>query len=189
MARSGLEVLLDDVSALQGARIGVCCNHTAVTRGLVHITTALRDAGLNIVRLFAPEHGVDALAQDMITVEDEGTITRVVSLYGDSEDSLRPDAELLADLDVLLFDIQDIGARYYTYQATLGFIMEVAANISKSRVDVIIIGVMPLLHLCDSDSTAIVGTVFVRLSYNSWDSDAIADKEDLRDPSLLFSDK
>lgn len=128
MARSGLEVLLDDVSGLQGARIGVCCNHTAVTRDLVHITTALREAGLNIVRLFAPEHGVDALAQDMITVEDEGTTTRVVSLYGDSEDSLRPDAELLADLDVLLFDIQDIGARYYTYQATLGFIMEVAAQ-------------------------------------------------------------
>jgi len=128
VARSGLEVLLGDIGRLRGARVGVCCNHTAVTRDLVHITTALEAVGVKVVRLFAPEHGVDALAQDMITVEDEGSVTRVVSLYGDSADSLRPDPDLLADLDVILFDIQDIGARYYTYQATLGFIMEVAAQ-------------------------------------------------------------
>jgi len=64
----------------------------------------------------------------MITVADEGDELRVVSLYGDSEASLRPEPALLEDLDVVLFDIQDIGARYYTYQATLGFIMEVAAS-------------------------------------------------------------
>jgi uncharacterized protein YbbC (DUF1343 family) len=89
---------------------------------------ALVQAGLNVVRIFAPEHGIDALAQDMITVEDEGELTRVVSLYGDSAESLKPDPALLADLDVIFFDIQDIGARYYTYQATLGFLMEVAAT-------------------------------------------------------------
>jgi uncharacterized protein YbbC (DUF1343 family) len=88
----------------------------------------LQGAGLNIVRMFAPEHGVDALAQDMITVEDEGDVVPVVSLYGDDESSLRPSKEMLADLDILFFDIQDIGARYYTYQATLGYVMEVAAE-------------------------------------------------------------
>ena len=128
MARSGLEVLLDDVGRFQGARVGIACNHTAVTRDLTHILVASRAAGLNVVRIFAPEHGVDALAQDMITVEDEESQVRVVSLYGDDEESLRPDPALLADIDVLLFDIQDIGARYYTYQATLGFMMEVAAT-------------------------------------------------------------
>ena len=128
MARSGLEVLLDDVNRFRGARVGVACNHTAVTRDLQHILDAIADCGLNLVRVFAPEHGVDALAQDMITVDDEGDAVKVVSLYGDTEESLKPAAELLEDLDVLLFDIQDIGARYYTYQATLGFIMEVAAT-------------------------------------------------------------
>jgi uncharacterized protein YbbC (DUF1343 family) len=128
VARSGLEVLLDDVRRFQGARVGVACNHTAVTRNLTHILEATRGAGLNIVRIFAPEHGVDALAQDMITVDDEEAQVRVVSLYGDDEESLRPDPAMLADLDVLLFDIQDIGTRYYTYQATLGFMMEVAAT-------------------------------------------------------------
>jgi uncharacterized protein YbbC (DUF1343 family) len=128
VARSGLEVFLDDMGGVADARLGICCNHTAVTRDLVHILPAVQRAGLKVDRMFAPEHGVDALAQDMVTVEDEGDRLRVVSLYGDSEASLRPAPELLSDLDVILFDIQDIGARYYTYQATLGFIMEVAAT-------------------------------------------------------------
>lgn len=128
MARSGLEVLLDDVSRFQGARVGVACNHTAVTRELDHILDAITRKGIGLSRVFAPEHGVDALAQDMITVNDEGDDLKIVSLYGDSEASLKPDPQHLRDLDVLLFDIQDIGSRYYTYQATLGFIMEVAAT-------------------------------------------------------------
>ena len=128
VARSGLEVFLDDVNRWQGARIGICCNHTAVTRDLEHILPAVQRSGLSVARMFAPEHGVDALAQDMITVEDEGSRVPVISLYGDSAASLRPDPHLLSDLDVVLFDIQDIGARYYTYQATLGYLMEVAAT-------------------------------------------------------------
>ncbi len=132
MARSGLEVLLDDVTALRGRRVGLACNHTAVTRKLDHALPMLQASGVPIARVFAPEHGVDALAQDMITVDDETSLEDggldVVSLYGDSAASLRPDPALLKDLDVILFDIQDIGARYYTYQATLGYIMEVAAE-------------------------------------------------------------
>jgi uncharacterized protein YbbC (DUF1343 family) len=132
VARSGLEVLMDDLSALKGRRIGLACNHTAVTRELNHVLPLLQSAGIDVVRVFAPEHGVDALAQDMITVGHETSMEdaglEVVSLYGDSEASLRPDPRLLEDLDVVVFDIQDIGARYYTYQATLGFMMEVAAG-------------------------------------------------------------
>lgn len=134
--RSGLEVLLDgDLRHLRGRRVGLCCNHTAVNRSLDHALPLLRGAGVDIVRLFGPEHGVEATAQDMISVVDgdqgqapTGGLPAVVSLYGDSAESLRPKPELLADLDVLLFDIQDIGSRYYTYQATLGLIMEVAAQ-------------------------------------------------------------
>ena len=99
---------------------------TAVTRDLQHILDAIADCGLNLVRVFAPEHGVDAgtrhdyrgrrrrCGEGGFAVEHRGVP--------------KPAAALLEDLDVLLFDIQDIGARYYTYQATLGFIMEVAAT-------------------------------------------------------------
>lgn len=127
--RSGLEVLFDDVSALRGKRLGVACNHTAVDRRLDHLLDRLRAAELPVRRIFTPEHGLHATAQDMIPVDgDDAEAVSIVSLYGDSAASLRPDPALLADLDVVLFDIQDIGSRYYTYQATLGYMMEVAAG-------------------------------------------------------------
>lgn len=128
--RSGLDVLLaEHLHQLRGKRVGFCCNHTAVTKELKHGIDRLMEEGVSLVRLFGPEHGVRATAQDMEEVDEQRDPVSglpVISLYGDSEASLRPTPEMLADLDVLLFDIQDIGARYYTYQATLGFMMEVA---------------------------------------------------------------
>jgi uncharacterized protein YbbC (DUF1343 family) len=127
--RSGLEVLLDDASWLRGARVGFCCNHTAIDRSYRHGVDLVRGAGVNLVRLFGPEHGVRATAQDMehvFELKDPVTGLPTVSLYGDSEASLHPSPDTLRDLDVVLFDIQDIGSRYYTYQATLGYLMEVA---------------------------------------------------------------
>lgn len=135
--RTGLDVLLADPAPYRGARVGLCCNHTAVDASLRHALPALQGAGLDIRRVFGPEHGVESTAQDMIGVHDGAELgselrraeaPEVVSLYGDTEASLHPSPAHLADLDVLLFDIQDIGARYYTYQATLGYIMEVAAQ-------------------------------------------------------------
>jgi uncharacterized protein YbbC (DUF1343 family) len=130
---SGLERLLADVPpSLKGARVGLCCNPTAVDRSLRHAVELLPLAGVKPIRIFGPEHGVHAAAQDMIGVETEGP--EIVSLYGEDEASLHPSPESLADLDVLLFDIQDIGSRYYTYQATLGFIMEVAGSVDTKVV-------------------------------------------------------
>ncbi len=135
--RTGFDVLFDDLSRLQGKRVGVCCNHTAVDVNLDHLLDRLAAAGVPVRRVFTPEHGLHATAQDMISVEDDGAgaaetaarvATEFVSLYGNSAASLRPDPAKLADLDVLLFDIQDIGSRYYTYQATLGYVMEVAGT-------------------------------------------------------------
>ncbi|HNH47428.1 MAG TPA: DUF1343 domain-containing protein, partial [Myxococcota bacterium] len=123
--RPGLEVLFDSLDRLAGRRVGVCCNHTAVDHNLNHLLDLLRAKGIRVRRIFAPEHGLHATAQDMITVEDQG---EVVSLYGKTVESLRPQPSQLADLDVVLFDIQDIGSRYYTYQATLGYFMEEAAR-------------------------------------------------------------
>ena len=131
--RSGLEVLLDDrLDLLRGRRVGLCCNHTAVDHRFQHAIDLLLAAGVKIDRLFGPEHGVRATAQDMEGVDEaRDPVTGIpsVSLYGDSEASLHPDPAHLEDLDVLVFDIQDIGARFYTYQATLGFIMEVAGTV------------------------------------------------------------
>jgi uncharacterized protein YbbC (DUF1343 family) len=128
--RTGLAVLLDEgLGALRDARVGLVCNHTAVDRNLNHAIDRLTAAGVNLVRLFGPEHGVRATAQDMEGVDelrDPVSGLPVVSLYGDSEASLHPEPATLEGLDVVLFDIQDIGARYYTYQATLGFVMQVA---------------------------------------------------------------
>ncbi|MCB9778186.1 MAG: DUF1343 domain-containing protein [Alphaproteobacteria bacterium] len=133
---SGLEVLLQDearLAELRGARVGLCCNHTAVDRRHDHALGLLQARGVRIRRLFGPEHGVDSTAQDMIGVDGAGSETgtggsiETVSLYGETEASLHPPAESLADLDVLLFDIADVGARYYTYQATLGYILQVIA--------------------------------------------------------------
>jgi uncharacterized protein YbbC (DUF1343 family) len=130
---SGLEHFLGQVPAsLKGARVGLCCNPTAVDRQLRHAVELLPAAGVPLTRIFGPEHGLFAAAQDMISVDNEGP--EVVSLYGEDEASLHPTPESLADLDVLLFDIQDIGARYYTYQATLGFMMEVAGKVDTKVV-------------------------------------------------------
>ncbi len=126
--RTGLERLFDKLDGLRGKRVGVACNHTAVDKNLDHLLDRLRAAGIPVRRVFAPEHGLHATAQDMISVDGEDTEHALVSLYGKTVDTLRPRPELLADLDVILFDIQDIGSRYYTYQATLGYMMEVAAG-------------------------------------------------------------
>ncbi|MBM4366581.1 MAG: DUF1343 domain-containing protein [Deltaproteobacteria bacterium] len=126
--RTGLERLLDNLDSLRGKRVGVAVNQTAVNRDLDHLLELLRAAGVAVRRVFTPEHGLHATAQDMIAVEGGVADNAIVSLYGKTVDTLRPSATLLADLDVVLFDIQDIGSRYYTYQATLGYMMEVAAT-------------------------------------------------------------
>ncbi len=132
---SGLErFFAEHVDRFRGSRVGLCCNPTAVDSKLDHAVDLLAGAGLGVHRLFGPEHGVKATAQDMIGVDGEDTGVATVSLYGNDAASLRPHPDTLRDLDVLLFDIQDIGARYYTYQATLGFVMEVAGQVGTKVV-------------------------------------------------------
>lgn len=127
---TGLDNLLDDshrLNALKGRRIGLLVNPTSVTAELEHAIEALLGAGLTITRLFGPEHGVRADAQDMEAVDE--TIDPLsglpcISLYGHTFESLQPRPEHLADLDCVICDIQDIGARYYTYVYTIGLMMK-----------------------------------------------------------------
>ncbi len=132
MVRTGLERLLNDPRAwLSSARVGLVANPTAVNRGLDHAADLLhRSPAVDLRCLFGPEHGLRGSAQDMAAVADHtdpATGLPVASLYGDTLASLSPTQEQLARLDVLLFDIQDVGARYYTYGATLALCMRAAA--------------------------------------------------------------
>ena len=128
--KTGLDRLFEHIGELKGKTVGVCCNHTAIDQNGNHILDLLSEHNIQVRRVFGPEHGIDATAQDMISVDEAGyeMTIETVSLYGETEQSLHPKPETLTDLDVLLFDIQDIGSRYYTYQASLGYIMEVAAQ-------------------------------------------------------------
>ena len=111
--------------------MGLVANPTAVNRGLDHAADLLhRRPEVDLRCLFGPEHGLRGSAQDMAAVADHtdsATGLPVASLYGDTLASLSPTPEQLARLDVLLFDVQDVGARYYTYGATLALCMRAAA--------------------------------------------------------------
>lgn len=125
MVRLGIDRLL---AALKGLRVGAILNPTSVAPDLTHIADVLA-AKANLVRLFGPEHGVRGDVQYLEEVgdaRDPKTGVPVVSLYGKDFASLTPRDEHLADLDALVFDIQDVGARYYTYLATMGLAMKAA---------------------------------------------------------------
>ena len=130
---TGLDVLVGErFAALRGLAVGLVCNPTAVDARLRHAADLFHEArGVRLAALFGPEHGVRGDIQYMDPVRDERdrrTGVPVHSLYGNSAESLRPDPGTLHGLDALVFDIQDVGARYYTYQATMLFCMEAAAR-------------------------------------------------------------
>jgi uncharacterized protein YbbC (DUF1343 family) len=123
---TGLDLLVKEGFArLRGRRVGLLAHGPSVDRELRHAVHLMQAAGVKLAALFGPEHGITGAAQDMETVDAEA---RVYSLYGSTEASLHPTAEMLAGLDVLVVDLQDVGARYYTYAATMAYAMRVAAK-------------------------------------------------------------
>lgn len=133
--RTGAEVLIEErLGTLDGKRVGVICNHTSVLPGGTHIVDALLEKGVAVTALFGPEHGIRGTAaagKKVFDTVDAATGLPVFSLYGKTT---KPSPGMLAGVDVLLFDIQDIGARYYTYAGTMAFAMEAAAQNGKSFV-------------------------------------------------------
>ncbi|RNA64180.1 DUF1343 domain-containing protein [Prosthecochloris sp. ZM_2] len=126
MITTGLDQLLEDLSPLEGKRAALVANQTSVTSSLTYSWDALKQSGIELKRLFSPEHGLFSTEQDQVAVTlQPETGCETVSLYGSDASSLKPDAELLNDIDILIFDIQDVGTRYYTYVNTLALIMEV----------------------------------------------------------------
>jgi uncharacterized protein YbbC (DUF1343 family) len=130
---SGLDVLIrEGFRSLNGQRVGAICNPTSVDHRMRHLADHLHHArGATLVALFGPEHGIRADVQDMIGVTssiDARTGARVHSLYGSDIASLTPSAQQLDGLDTLLFDVQDVGSRYYTFAATMLYAMRSAAS-------------------------------------------------------------
>jgi uncharacterized protein YbbC (DUF1343 family) len=124
----GVEVLLtDSIQLVQGKRVGLLTNHSGRDRaGISTIDRLFRAPGVRLTALYGPEHGIRGIARagDKIAASvDSSTGVKVYSLYGDVQ---VPTPEMLRDIDVLVYDIQDVGARTYTYQWTLALAAQAA---------------------------------------------------------------
>jgi uncharacterized protein YbbC (DUF1343 family)/CubicO group peptidase (beta-lactamase class C family) len=126
---TGIDVLeRDGYKQLAGLRIGLVTNHTGRDRvGRLTLDLLSKTPAVKLVALFSPEHGIRGVVDEKVSdTRDEVTGLPIYSLYGDSR---RPRPEQLRNLDAIVFDIQDIGTRFYTYISTLGYVMEEAAKL------------------------------------------------------------
>jgi len=125
---TGLDVLAaENFASLTGKRVGLITNHTGIDRNGARNLDLMKKAGVNIVAVFSPEHGLQGkLDQENVgDSTDEASGVPVISLYQPSRRKLPP--QLTKGIDTLVFDIQDVGARFYTYSCTLLYAMETAA--------------------------------------------------------------
>jgi uncharacterized protein YbbC (DUF1343 family) len=128
--KCGIDRIEEDSSILKGMRIGLITNPTGVDKDLKSTIDILKGMG-ELVCLFAPEHGVRGDVQAGLPIADdvdERTGVKVYSLYGDRK---KPTESMLRDVDALVFDIQDVGARYYTYLYTMSYGMEAAREFGR----------------------------------------------------------
>lgn len=123
----GAACLKEYVPQLEGKKVALCGNQTSVV-GNSHLADTLLSLNVNLVKLFCPEHGFRGNAEAGAAIAsgtDAPTGLPVVSLYGKNK---KPTAEQLRDVDIILFDLQDVGCRFYTYISTLHYVMEAAAE-------------------------------------------------------------
>lgn len=128
--RTGLDVIVaENFSRFHGKRVGLVTNHTAVDAQGRHIADLFHQAsGVQLKALFGPEHGIRGAAEagaKIATETDAKTGVPIHSLYGKT---YKPTKEMLAGLDALVFDMQDVGARFYTYLSTMALCLEAAAE-------------------------------------------------------------
>lgn len=117
---------------LKGKRVGLVVNHTSIVgKAQTHLLDTLLSLHVNVVAVFAPEHGFRGDADAGETVKDgkdARTGISIISLYGNNK---KPTANQLSEIDVMVFDIQDVGARFYTYISTMHYVMESCAQYNK----------------------------------------------------------
>ncbi len=128
--RVGAEVLLQNyISLISGKRVGIICNHTSILPNKTRLIDTLLSKGISVTALFSPEHGIRGNVPAGVNVGEsieEKTGLPVFSLYQN-----KTTANILEGVDVLLFDLQDVGARFFTYYITMAHAMEIAAAAKK----------------------------------------------------------
>ena len=132
----GIEVLLSDsLHLVRGKRVGLITNHSGRDRrGTSTVDLLYRAPGVRLTALFGPEHGLRGVAragESISTTTDSATGVPIYSLYGQTN---VPTAEMLRDVDVLVYDIQDVGARVYTYEWTMALSADAAGKLGKKFV-------------------------------------------------------
>ncbi|MEW5806178.1 MAG: DUF1343 domain-containing protein [Acidobacteriota bacterium] len=154
--KTGLDILAEnDFQCLKGCRIGLVANQSSITSDFRYSFDLLvKSKKVNLAAIFSPEHGRFGSEQDMVPVKDQrfdpgknrperqkkpagkkksaDTPVPVISLYGKTGRSLIPDKKAMESLDALVFDVQDVGARYYTFIYTMSFCMEACAKHGKT---------------------------------------------------------
>jgi uncharacterized protein YbbC (DUF1343 family) len=125
--RTGAERMGQYLPMLENKSVGIVANHTSII-GDTHLVDSLVSLGVNVKRIFTPEHGFRGTAdagERIDNTEDEKTGIPLVSLYGERR---KPRDEDMNGLDIVIFDIQDVGARFYTYISTMHYVMEACAE-------------------------------------------------------------
>ncbi|MEM9894842.1 MAG: DUF1343 domain-containing protein [Bacteroidota bacterium] len=122
----GAQLLDDYLPRLAGKRIGLTVNHSSLITN-VHLLDTLQELGVKISAVFTPEHGFSGTASDGMTIEydSDSSSFNLVSLYGKSK---KPTSAQLSAIDIMVFDIQDVGTRFFTYLSTMHYVMEACAE-------------------------------------------------------------
>jgi uncharacterized protein YbbC (DUF1343 family) len=129
---TGADQIASVLPQLKNKRVALTVNHTSLI-GKTHLADSLKSLGITIVKIFGPEHGFRGNAADGQLINDSVDVKTgipLISLYGKNK---KPTAKQLADVDVMIFDIQDVGTRFYTYIGTMHYVMEACAE-SKKKV-------------------------------------------------------
>ncbi|HKK61787.1 MAG TPA: DUF1343 domain-containing protein [Bacteroidales bacterium] len=126
---TGADQIEKYIPLLHGKRVAVVANQTSEVNGTHLVDTLLHyKAKFQVVKVFAPEHGFRGVIDDGVVVKDETDVRTglpIISLYGKNK---KPTAEVLSDVDIVIFDIQDVGARFYTFISTMHYVMEACAE-------------------------------------------------------------
>ena len=128
---SGIDAFLQDPEVNKNLRFAIVTNNAAFTSARILSRLELVDKGFNLVKIFSPEHGISVKGEDGAYQKDAidiKTALPIISLYGDR---LMPSEEDLKDIDIVLFDISDVGCRFYTYLWTMTYVMEACAKYNK----------------------------------------------------------
>ncbi|MBL4669300.1 MAG: DUF1343 domain-containing protein [Flavobacteriales bacterium] len=129
----GAERINKYLNLLKGKKVGVVANHTSMIKN-THLVDSLVNLGINVTKVFSPEHGFRGKADAGEKVNsniDTKTGLPIISLYGKNK---KPTVNQFNNLDIIIFDIQDVGARFYTYISTMHYVMETCAETNKKLI-------------------------------------------------------